>query len=147
MPRSLMATSAAHDPQQHGFRLIVLGVGCGHNVSATCLANLVEEQLPRPTGRHFERQTRSTRCRRDINARSDERHAKTVAECTTKRLVGVGVRAPDAVMKVERGVENQVSGFVQLSQQHQQRHRRAAPQRTDDPRIWTPQRVARGEGS
>ncbi len=51
-------------------------------------------------------------------------------------------------MKVERGVENQVSGFVQLSQQHQQRHRiGAARQRTDDPRIWTPQRVARGEGS
>ena len=93
---------AAHEPQQHGFRLIIERVAGRDGAGVEAVGGFCEELIARVARRDLDRTPARPRERADIDARNLNGKAEPVRECSAEVLVAVGLIAAQQMVDVDQ---------------------------------------------
>ena len=139
---------AAHQPQQHGFRLIVTRVRHADAVPAERRERVDEKLLPGLSCRDFDREALTSSKGRHIGIANRRSDAGARGERAAERRILVCRRAANVVIQMGKARELQVARRRELAEEKEQRDRIGpARHRGHHARLRRPQPVLCGKGA
>lgn len=134
-------SGTADEPKQKRFRLVVERVPDRDHVSRQSIRSGLEEGVAQLTRHVFDRSTGLLRGTRHVCPANLNRQPERYREVSTKRLVVVGIHAPDLMMKMCDTSHDQVTGRLQFAQQIQQRNGIGSARERDEHTIASAQQA------